>query len=857
MKLNPYRLVRNTCALLLLSLPYPGAAQQTKILQPPTGDPARAQVVAGPEYRAGFVRRIFLGRHYRKEWTQAVWVPVLRLDTLGGLSPIQQGGGRQTTTLRLQDPQGKQYVLRSVNKDYSKALPASTNGTFIGRLAKDQVSTGHPYAALTVPPLAEAAGIFHTTPAIVLVPNDPRLGAYREAFANTLCLFEQRPDDNQEDASNFGNSEKVIGTEKLFQNLWSKGRHRVDQEAYVRARLFDMFLGDWGRHDDQWRWARFEEEGKLVYRPIPRDRDQTYALFDGIVPAIATTPEPLEVFQTFKGDIRNVKKYNFPGRFIDRQLANEVTAEGWLRIARDLQQRLSDAVIDSAVLRLPPEIYPFSGPEIARKLKSRRNNLETYARRYERYLAREVEITGTEGEDHFEARSLPDGRLELRVHTTDKEGHRFRRFHRIFEPGATREIRLFGLAGADVFDVEGDRRIRVRVIGSRDTDTVRAEGEGKKAVVYNNPTDELAFDGQVHRRISSDTSINRYVYRAFKPNSGHTIKGPSFNNLRGIYLNVGYVYRRYGFRKAPFNWEQRLRGHYSLFNKSFGGDYYGIFHQALGRWSLLLDARYDERLRHIFYGIGNESTGGGDRSFYRMFTNEGAASIGLQLPFRKHHRLGFTLGYEMIRVLPNPEQLAGKVLPDTDPSVFNRKHFGTGTVYYLLHAVNDEVLPTKGFNLNLLARYGRNLEQNRTFQRYEASASGYVPLSRVVSLVLRGGATTVNGQPEFYQLALLGGGGSLRGYRRERFYGRTMAFNQNELRFIWNWRSWLFNGRAGLMAFYDQGRVWQPRERSNRRHSGYGAGIIVVPFNRLSITVAYGITPEDRVVNLRLGSRVF
>jgi hypothetical protein len=35
-----------------------------------------------------------------------------------------------------------------------------------------------------------------------------------------------------------------------------------------------MLIGDWDRHYDQWRWAEYKKKGQVIYRPIPRDRDQ-------------------------------------------------------------------------------------------------------------------------------------------------------------------------------------------------------------------------------------------------------------------------------------------------------------------------------------------------------------------------------------------------------------------------------------------------------------------------------------------------------------------------------------------------------------------------------------------------------
>jgi hypothetical protein len=37
-----------------------------------------------------------------------------------------------------------------------------------------------------------------------------------------------------------------------------------------------MLIGDWDRHDDQWRWAAFDEGKHTVFKAIPRDRDQAF-----------------------------------------------------------------------------------------------------------------------------------------------------------------------------------------------------------------------------------------------------------------------------------------------------------------------------------------------------------------------------------------------------------------------------------------------------------------------------------------------------------------------------------------------------------------------------------------------------
>jgi hypothetical protein len=205
-------------------------------------------IVPGKEYKRSGWHNFFWGNHYRKEWNTAFRAENFYLDTAsGGLIPFKEGGGRQSKSLRLKDKDGKEFVLRSINKDFGKGLK-DMDGTFISRIAKDQVSIAHPYTAITITPMARAIGIYHTTPRIVFVPAQASLKEFSNEYGDQLYLFEQRPDENLEDADNFGNSKNVIGSDKMLEKTYRDNDNRVDQLAFVRARLFDMFIGDWGRH---------------------------------------------------------------------------------------------------------------------------------------------------------------------------------------------------------------------------------------------------------------------------------------------------------------------------------------------------------------------------------------------------------------------------------------------------------------------------------------------------------------------------------------------------------------------------------------------------------------------------------
>src|SRR4030095_3405081 len=200
-------------ALAILSS---AARSQTTIVTDSPSIKGTTVVIPGLKFKRSGYHNFWLGKHYRKEWATAVRVNNFYLDTaLGGLVPTEESGSRQSQGLRLKSSNGKEYVLRSIDKDFSRAFPDIFQGTFIARTAKDQASIAHPYAAITITPMIQATGIYHTIPKIVFLPSQQPLGNYNSKYGNQLYLFEERPDDNQEDADNFGNSENVIGSDKL------------------------------------------------------------------------------------------------------------------------------------------------------------------------------------------------------------------------------------------------------------------------------------------------------------------------------------------------------------------------------------------------------------------------------------------------------------------------------------------------------------------------------------------------------------------------------------------------------------------------------------------------------------------
>ena len=98
----------------------PAAIAPESVALPSSPVTSKASVL----YNSGNFRRSVFGEGYREEWYTDFNAPVFDLGTeKGGLKIIKRGGGNQTKSLRLEAADGKQYVIRLLEKDASKLIP--------------------------------------------------------------------------------------------------------------------------------------------------------------------------------------------------------------------------------------------------------------------------------------------------------------------------------------------------------------------------------------------------------------------------------------------------------------------------------------------------------------------------------------------------------------------------------------------------------------------------------------------------------------------------------------------------------------------------------------------------------------
>ena len=308
-----------------------------------------------------------------------------------------------------------------------------------------------------------------------------------------------------------------------------------------------MFLGDWDRHEDQWAWGELKKGKNKLFVPVPQDRDQVYFKHNGVALDVALSAAGIGYMQSFKSKIGNVKTLNFEERGIDRLFTNELTLAGWQAAAKKLQQALTDQVIEEGVSKLPPEAFSISGKSIIANLKSRRDHLLEYATTYYLFLARRVEIVGTTGSDYFDVNRLNNNETLVNLYNINKKGKKADTpyYSRTFLKNETKEIRLFGLAGNDVYATEGkvNSGIKIKIIGGYDKDSIIANskaGHGTKTFVYDGPNDYIESSGRLKKHISEDSAIHLYEYRDYIYDKRGIKPSLFYSDEDRIYVGVGY-----------------------------------------------------------------------------------------------------------------------------------------------------------------------------------------------------------------------------------------------------------------------------------------------------------------------------
>jgi hypothetical protein len=631
-----------------------------------------------------------------------------------------------------------------------------------------------------------------------------------------------------------------------------------------------MFVKDLDRHEDQWEWGAIEKEKGKHFYPIPKDRDQAFYTNQGLLPHIAQWPWLVPQLEGLKARSKNINRFNAAARNLDRFFLNELSEKDWQLATGNLIAQMTDGVIERAIAQQPPEIRDISGAKIIAILKERRKHLAGETMEYYRFLSEIVNITASDKKEIVDITRNDDGSVLVEMFKAgDGDTREKKMYSRLFDPGDTKEINLYGFGGDDHFVVKGNvDKIKIRMIGGDGEDHFENVGSSADAgIVYDERKGNNKITGDLKNRMSNDTMSNYYDRLGYKYNQVIPFISVGFNPDDGVFLGGWLKIIHHGFRKDPYKNSHTITLNHALATKAFRFKYNAEFIGTFGRRSDLLfeaDVHAPEIINFFGYGASTiyDKSSPGKFRFYRARFNLG--DISLMLRKRFSEKVVMTLGptFQYFKLDPDDKFNQDRYILQTasnglDPTTLFAKQSYVGGRFSLVADTRDNrVLPRKGILWQTTARYLSGLnDASYEVTQLESDFTFHLSLikNRMI-LVNRTGGGHNFGDFEFYQAQFLGSENNLRGFRKYRFAGNSKFYNNIEMRIrLANFRTYLFPGSLGIFGFYDTGRIWADTDDSDNWLSGYGGGIWFSPLRRMVLTVTYAASKEDRMPLVGLG----
>lgn len=815
------------------------------------GDIVKKPIYGQERKEHGSLYHRLWGTHYEPLYYKPVSVKAISLNSLyGGLSILREF--KDLHTLVLKDKNERLYLLRPLggstsflNSSFFKSIYDidDLEDTYIGDFITEAFTIVHPYGFIASNRMAKDINLISNRYDIAYISTGEATDTIADGsnIRGNLVTITRLP---------FTEQEKVFANvEKLLEELHKGDTYDVDQQLYIRTRLFDMLIGDWNKIPESWGWITSLKNDSVIFRPMVLDRNHAYPKIEGLLFKPLLGMLGLGFITNYDETLDNVKKFNTLGYALDVALTQKSGEDVWLEQARYLKIHLTDQLINSAFSALPKEIQDGGIQEIKRKLINRRNQIEDIAHRYYLSLQETPVITGTNNDDRFVFGEDETGNLHLQIYNSNSDRPYFDRH---YSSKYTKEIWLYGLDGNDLF--EGNRptnRIKLLVIGGKGINEYDFAHKEKIKVYESRSQKERLADSLSIKMVypSNEENALKYDYKKLSYKKLSVTPIGLYDSDLGINLGTSIAYAIYGFKRVPYT-----QWHQLGFDYINGFTYQGIFPDYDGKRSFHLSAFIGSPAYFSnFFGYGNLTTRNKDEKnkFNRVHLEKYAVTPAFYYQIDQDQLFNIAGSFEIDKV-DNPksrDRYINQIYNDDD-DIFDTKFFVDLNARYVLDKKTRYVISK--YKVDLSTGGTLNLGDMSRFVPYaKANLSVNVHLISHLSF-----ATEVNAKAlfsdkyDFFQSATT----ELRGFRNNRFIGKQSFYQFSEFR----WDMGELNNNFtpveyGLFSGVDYGRVWYPGEDSNKWHSSYGGGFWLTLFREYTGKLSFFASNDDQRFMLQLG----
>ncbi|MEO5562989.1 MAG: BamA/TamA family outer membrane protein, partial [Chitinophagaceae bacterium] len=404
-------------------------------------------------------------------------------------------------------------------------------------------------------------------------------------------------------------------------------------------------------------------------------------------------------------------------------------------------------------------------------------------------------------------------------------------------------------------------------------------GKGNDSFFVRSPVTSFVYDNTVEKNYLEKSRRTKRVFESDASVNEFNINGYTYpvkrlprvfagiNGDDGLLLGTGFNFINYGFRKLPYANSHNMVALFALSRKvAYQLRYNGELIHALGKTDILINGNITNPVLNNFYGFGNSTKvdeSKGD-NFYRVRYSE----VGGDLLFRRKPTsiiavvFGPSFYHYWNKFESNSKYILGRPsdigLDSAD--VYKTKTYAGVKVALELDNLNNPLFPTRGIRwTNRLTFMQPLIENSNALNKIESDMVVYASLkipARIVGVIKFGGGHIFNDNVEYFQALSLGQNNVLRGFRKNRFSGHSLAYGSLELRIkLLEGKSYIFPGQVGLIAFNDIGRVWYRGEQSKLWHYAAGGGLYYNPFNLVIVSATVGVSKEETIFNFSIGTK--